>query len=146
MDKTTQEKVRDNRPWSYDGSVICKKCNKMHSFREFGDTVADINYFFEFPNGDVSLVRIPCLEDPEGTLYDYRYEEVLMPVSLKSDSKLKEIETRVERLEDMVGKGDLGKDEKSVRDRLTGLEEVSTKIAETVLAGKPNQPPKGQHT
>jgi len=117
----------------------------MHNFTEYGNTEADINYFFEFPEGDVSLVKIPCVEDVDGTLYEYKYEELLMPISLKSDTKLKEVEARLSRLEEIVGKDEKAKDEKPVRDRLTSLDDTVSKIAETVLSGKPKQPPPGQH-
>jgi hypothetical protein len=113
----------------------------MHAFTEYGYTEADINYFFEFPEGDVSIVKIPCVEDVDGTLYEYKYEELLMPISLKANTKLKEMATRLSKLEEIVGKGEKNKEEKPVRDRLTSLEDILTNLVQA----KPKQPPPGQH-
>jgi hypothetical protein len=132
MDKGTQEKVKTKRPWSWEGEFICKTCKKMHPFAEYDREE------FVFPNGDVSVVNIPCLEHG---LYShkyeqYKYEELIMPPATRIETKLDETEQRVSRLETMLGQGDLSQNEKPVRDRLTSLEGILTELAQ----GKPKEP------
>ena len=78
----------------------------------------------------------------------------MMPPSVTSDRKLKVLEARIARLERIVGGADLGKDEKTVWQRLATLEKFASEVAKEVFgtkskespkeAPKPKEPPRGQ--
>lgn len=112
-------------PWSYDGAVICKKCKKMHCFWDFGNTEADIDHLFKFPNGDTSLVMIPCIEAVTDPLYPYKYEELLMPAATRTEAKLLDIDERLKAVETRIGelasKNDLTEAKTQLKEAFAGF-------------------------
>jgi hypothetical protein len=132
-----------NLPQTYydpHSSVICKGCHQFHYFAQlqlaFEDAVL-------FPNFDLSLIRVICSENEE--YYDYKYEDLFMPVRESSElgKRVKTLEKRLAGLEQRIGLSPSPEEpQRSIVQRIENAENLLVKL----LEGQKEEPPKGQHT
>jgi hypothetical protein len=123
------------RNWNWDGQFLCKVCKHVHPFALYGDDSRSRSEFFTFSE-DFSTVRVPCIGKISETGPLYNYEEMIMPRT----SDLDELKARIARLERILGGADLGKDERTVWQRLGTLEKFSAEVAKQLFGETPKSP------
>ena len=141
MGERTQEEVtsqpKKKYVFNWGWAVICKGCKRLHEFEEMHQYPSRVS----FPQGDFSVVSAYC--PVKGQHYEYANEELMHPqdeplpetkkaLRLLAQS-IDKTNERVRELESFVGLGKTEEQRKTLQQRLTETEELTTRIADALL-------------